>query len=386
MSQEVPSVQSAWAWLVAFVPDQVRPWLGLIVTVAILGWFVLLGLKAVFDFLRSVVEFFKSITRKKTTDDERELPPPRVSIWSADVNSPPRPKPTSQQGIPIITTANMKGGVGKTTFTANFAAFLDIEKHKKVLLIDLDYQGSLSQTTTAAAQSDSIGSAVDDLITAKKSFDDIIAHAQSLSPAMPNSKILTCYYEFADTEMHELVNWIVALRAGQPTDDIRFRLTDFLRSDVVQKNFDFVLIDAPPRFSTGTINALCASTHLVIPTKLDRMSVEAVIYFSRDVDRMRAKLFPGLKLIGVVPTMTKFGTRLLPDEKGQVATLNRDLAQYWHTNQSVIEAAFVPDTKAISTISGSGVAYYDAGERAKTKKAKSIFDRVGSAVFGRIKL
>lgn len=385
MDGRVPTVESAWTFLTDLVPPEWRPWLGLAVTIAIIAWFVLKGLQALFDFFKSVAGFFQSIARKKSSSEEVKLPPPRVSIWNADVNSPPRPKSISQGGIPIITTANMKGGVGKTTFTANFAAYLDNEKEKRVLLIDLDYQGSLSQTTTAAANSDRMGSAVDDLVTGRRPIAEILKSAQELKPALPRSKILTCYYEFSDTETHELVDWVVALRSGQATDDIRFRLTEFLRDDEVQNNFDYVLIDAPPRFSTGTINALCASTHLVIPTKLDRMSVEAVIYFSRDVDRMRSKLFPALKLVGVVPTMTKFGTRLLPDEAGHVATLNRDLAQYWHKDRSVIERAFIPDTKAISSISGSGIAYYNAGERAKTAKARDIFNRVGSAVFGQIR-
>lgn len=385
MDGRVPTIESAWAWLIDFVPPEMRPWLGLTVTIAIIAWFVLKGLQALFDFFRSVAQFLQSIARKKSAAEDITLPPPRVSIWNADVNSPPRPKSIAQNGIPIITTANMKGGVGKTTFTANFAAYLDNKKEKRVLLIDLDYQGSLSQTTTVAANSEGIGSAVDALITGKKPISEILAHAQSLTPALPRSKILTCYYEFSDTETHELVDWVVASRTGQPTDDIRFRLTELLRDEAVQRDFDYVLIDAPPRFSTGTINALCASTHLVIPTKLDRMSVEAVIYFSRDVDRMKAKLFPGLKLVGVVPTMTKIGTRLQPDETGHVATLNRDLAQYWRRERSVIEGAFIPDTKAISSISGSGVAYYDAGERAKTKKARDIFNRVGALVFEHIK-
>lgn len=386
MDGQTPTVESAWAWLIELVPAEWRPWVGLAVTIAIIGWFVLKGLQALFDFFKSVVLFVRSISEKRAASEDVKLPPPRVSIWNTDVSSPPRPKSVAQGGIPIITTANMKGGVGKTTFTANFAAFLDTHEQKRVLLIDLDYQGSLSQTTTAAANSESVGSGVDDLITGRKSISQILESAQPLGPALKRSKILTCYYEFSDTETHELVDWIVALRNGQETDDIRFRLTELLRDDAVQTQFDYVLIDAPPRFSTGTINALCASTHLVIPTKLDRMSVEAVIYFSRDVDRMRSKLFPGLKLVGVVPTMTKIGTRLLPDEAGHVATLNRDLAQYWGRRaRSVIEGAFIPDTKAISSISGSGVAYFDAGERAKTRKARDIFDRVGALVFEQIK-
>src|SRR5690606_8842710 len=110
------------------------------------------------------------------------------------------------------------------------------------------------------------------------------------------------------TETHEMVDWLLALRDGMPKDDLRFRLTRLLNDDAVQSHFDLVMIDAPPRFSTGTINALCASTHLIIPTVLDQMSAEAVIYFSRDVASMRRDLFPGLELIGVVPTLVHQAT------------------------------------------------------------------------------
>ncbi len=384
MDGRAPSIETAWAWLIDFIPEALRPYLGLAVTIAIIGFFVLRGLQAVFDFFKSVVSFFQTLNRRKPTSEDVRLAPPRVSIWNPDVSSPPRPKSVQQGGIPIITTANMKGGVGKTTFTANLAAFLD-GQGEKVLLIDLDYQGSLSQTATAAAGSDRVASVVDDLIRVGKTPHQVLANAQSLGTAMPNTDILTCYYEFSDTEAHELVDWVVAQRTGQPTDDVRFRMTEFLRSDEVQKKYSVVLIDAPPRFSTGTINALCASTHLVIPTILDRMSVEAVIYFSRDIDRMRAKLFPGLRLIGVVPTMVQYKTKLQPREVAHANTLDRDLAQYWKTDKTVLRDAFIPDKAAFRAISGSGIGYVDAGQKKYTTEVRQIFDRVGRIISQRMK-
>jgi cellulose biosynthesis protein BcsQ len=379
-----PDVDSAWAWFIGLVPAEWHSALGIAAAAAIVLWFLVNGLKTIIELLNAIREFFRPKPKKKADTDDVRLAPPRVSIWNPDVNSPPRPRTIQQGGIPIITTANMKGGVGKTTFTANLAAYLD-SKGERVLLIDLDYQGSLSQTATAAAGSDRVASVVDDLIRAGKSPTEILANAQSLGPAMPNSDILTCYYEFSDTEAHELVDWVVAQHTGQPTDDVRFRMTEFLRNDLVQKKYTVVLIDAPPRFSTGTINALCASTHLVIPTILDRMSVEAVIYFSRDIDRMRAKLFPSLKLIGVVPTMVQYQTRLVANEASHASTLDRDLAQYWRTERSVLRNAFIPDKSAFRAISGSGIGYIDAGQRRYTAAVRDIFDRVGRVISERMR-
>jgi chromosome partitioning protein len=381
---QAPNVDSAWTWFISFVPPPWQPYIGIVAAAAIILWLVINGLKTLIEFANAVRDFFARGHERKAAAQNVDLPPPRVSIWNADVNSPPRPKTRSQGGIPIITMANMKGGVGKTTFTANLAAYLD-GQGKRVLLIDLDYQGSLSQTATAAAGIDRLASMADDLIRSKKTASDILDNAQALDPALPNTKLLSCYYEFSDTEMHELVDWVVAVRSGQSTDDVRFRMTSLLNDDAVQKAFDIVLIDAPPRLSTGTINALCASTHLIIPTILDRMSVEAVIYFSRDIDRMRAKLFPALKLVGVVPTMTQYGNGLQRRELTHVGTLDRDLAQYWHNDKSVLRNAFVPKKAAFSAISGSGIGYVDATQRRYTDEVRAIFNRVGPIVLDRIK-
>ena len=384
MDVRAPNIDSAWAWFIEQVPPDWRPVLGIAAAAAIIFWLLINGLRSILEFLNAVRDFFQRSVDKRKASAEVKLAPPRVSIWNPDADSPVRPKTIPQGGIPIITTANMKGGVGKTTFTANLAAYLDAQG-ERVLLIDLDYQGSLSQTVTAAAGSDRIASVVDDLVRTEKGPSEILEGVQALSPALKQTDILTCYYEFSDTEAHELVDWVVALRTGQPTDDVRFRMSKLLRDDAIQKRYDVVLIDAPPRLSTGTINALCASTHLIIPTILDRMSVEAVIYFSRDIDRMKAKLFPNLKLIGVVPTMVQYGTKLQPREVAHVSTLNRDLAQYWKTDNAVLKGAFIPDKSAFSAIAGSGIGYVDAGLKKYTDEVRAIFNRVGKIIADRIK-
>lgn len=381
---QAPSLDWAWNWLVSQVPEELRPALGIFAALAILVWIFVKALKTLLDLAAALAEMRRRRAREREEKAPHgPLPAPRVSVWTPPVNNPPRPFAPSDGGIPIITTANMKGGVGKTTLTANLAAYFD-SMGKRVLLIDLDYQGSLSQTALAAANIARIGSVVDDLIRGDHSAAQILQASQTLDPALPNSRILTCYYEFSDTETHEMVDWLVAVRNGTPTDDLRFRLTKLLRDDAIQNNFDIVLIDAPPRFSTGTINALCASTHLVIPTVLDQMSAEAVIYFSRDVAAMKKNLFPQLRLIGVVPTLVYQSTAFSQREQDVIRRINEALRPYWGVKQAVLEKAFVPRKNAIGDIAGAGIGFFDAGQQRYTKEVRDIFVRVGRQVEDRL--
>lgn len=376
----VPNIETAWNWLVAQVPEEWRPALGIGAAVAILVWLMMNGLKVIFEVIKAWQDIFRHRPQDKTPPTPpTNLPPPRVSVWNSEPQASVRPRLVSSGGIPIITVANMKGGVGKTTLTANLAAYFD-RQGKRVLIIDLDYQGSLSQTALAAANLSKMGSVVDELISGDKPAGAILEASQTLTPALPNSRLLSCYYEFADTETHEMVRWL----SGNTQDDVRFRMARLLQDPIIKDQFDLVLIDAPPRFSTGTINALCASTHLIIPTVLDQMSAEAVIYFSRDVAAMRSRLFPNLRLVGVVPTLVYQWPKLTTREQNIIAHINRSLVSYWGRTNAVLGGAAIPRRNAIGDISGTGIGYVDAGLAANTRQVRDIFDRVGREVSGQL--
>jgi chromosome partitioning protein len=304
-------------------------------------------------------------------------------MWHKAVTSPPRPVRPRDGGIPVITLANMKGGVGKTTVTANLAAALDASG-KRVLLIDFDYQGSLSQTALAAANISKMGSVVDDLIRGDRSMASILQESQTLQPALPNSRILTCYYEFSDTETQSMISWLDRLRDGTPEPDVRFRLAHLLSEPVIKNDFDIVLIDAPPRFTTGAVNAFCASTHLLVPTVLDQMSAEAVVYFSRDLTAMRNDLFPRLSLIGVVPTMVYQAGGYTEREQAIITYLNQTLQPFWGNRRAVLDETPVPRRNAIGDIAGSGIGYFDAGTTSKTREVRAIFDALRQVVEQRL--
>jgi chromosome partitioning protein len=380
MGDETPSIELAWRWLVSVVPPDWRPFLGLAGVFAILGWLGMQFLTALLNLWHA----WDNTTKRRERAKEPPAPKseisaePRQKIWHKPANSSTRPLRPSEGGLPIVTLANMKGGVGKTTVAANLAASLDAAG-ERVLLIDFDYQGSLSQTALAAANVSKIGSVVDDLIVGNKSMGAILQDSQSLQPALPNSRILTCYYEFSDTETQSMVDWLDQLKAGQSEPDARFRLAQLLSDPVLKADFDIVLIDAPPRFSTGAINAFCASSHILIPTVLDQMSAEAVVYFSRDLTAMRG-LFPKLKLVGVVPTMIFQGTGYTERERAIIHYLNQSLRPFWGTKQSVIEEAPIPRRNAIGDIAGSGIGYFDAGNNRNTVEVRAIFDRLRDTI------
>jgi chromosome partitioning protein len=294
-------------------------------------------------------------------------------------------RPTrSGVSIPIITVAAMKGGVGKTTLTANLAAYLD-KRGKRVLLIDLDYQGSLSHMLTSAANISKKSSAVDELISGRMSPSLLMQRVESLGSALPNTKLLTCYYQFSDKETDVMIEWACKTRHGQHAEEIRFRIEALLHKPEVQAEFDIVLIDAPPRFSTGAMNALCASTHVIIPTVLDVMSAEAAVYFSQDISAMRQELFPSLKLIGVIPSMTFQNQRFTQREEDLIDYLNDSLRKYWGSQKVVLSKAAIPRKNALGNVAGKDIAYLDAGTKKDTAEIRKIFDRVGLSIMEKLK-
>ncbi len=201
-----------------------------------------------------------------------------------------------QQSIPIITVANLKGGVGKTTLTAHLARFY-AGIGKRVLAIDLDYQGSLSNL---AAQGDVPSSRVSNFVAGEFNGPNINELAWPMENAPGYARILTSYYELARIENQVLVHWLTQ----REERDARYFLAAALLTQDVQESYDIILIDAAPRITTSTVQALCTSTNVLIPTKLDAVSADAVGYFVEQLFIME-KLWPFLNLAGVVGTMTE---------------------------------------------------------------------------------
>jgi cellulose biosynthesis protein BcsQ len=206
----------------------------------------------------------------------------------------------------ILTIANLKGGVGKSTLTANLAAFFanpfndNGRPSRRVLVIDLDFQGSCSSMLFAG--------------TAWRPAESQLSHASELisgslrsqgQVGQPVSNVygargISAFYDLARMENREMVRWLI----GDEKTDIRYRLAYQLLSDTVLNNFDVILIDAPPRLTTASVQALCASTHVLIPTVLDPLSADDPVgYFGRQL-KAHEELWPQLKVMGIIGTLT----------------------------------------------------------------------------------
>lgn len=204
-----------------------------------------------------------------------------------------------QNKLPILTIAHLKGGVGKTTTATNLGAYFAKERHERVLLIDFDYQGSMSSmmlTREARIPAKGAESIATKLLIGDVSMNDWTSMAQSSKHQELNKAFtIPAFYDFADAENRLMVHWLT----GKIKKDIRYSLANYLHSQVAANTFDRVIIDAPPRMTVATVQALCASTHVLIPTVLDELSAEATGTFLETIETLRTDLWPHLRVIGV---------------------------------------------------------------------------------------
>jgi cellulose biosynthesis protein BcsQ len=276
--------------------------------------------------------------------------------------------------IPILVIANLKGGVGKTTIAANLLAYFECEKNERVLAIDLDYQGSLSSMLLPdpVNREERSADAIKTLIGGAPPFDanHVLAKSSPVRESKRDSRVIDCDDPFANFETRLLLKWLT----GDVERDIRYNLAHILHSPEVQDQFDRVIIDAPPRITTGFMNALCAGTHLVVPFVLDVLSAERVGLFLGGVRQMKGQLFPHLELAGAVGTMKLNRSPTLADtERRAVEEAKRRILQSWGSGE-VLERALIPRKQAIADAAGLKIAYYESQD------VRDIFNPLGNLI------
>jgi hypothetical protein len=174
--------------------------------------------------------------------------------------------------------------------------------------------------------------------------------------------------------------------SGDSKSDIRYHLADILLSDEVQRRYDRIIIDAPPRLTTAHVQALSASTHVLIPTVLDQLSGEAVGSF---VDQLviNAKLWPHLKVLGVVGSMTELGQEqpLRDYEQEGLLAIRQALEQNKdaHDLRAPVTAplsrsCFIPDVADLGRAAGNRIGYLNPV--ASGRPIREMFDALGAEV------
>lgn len=277
---------------------------------------------------------------------------------------------------PVVTVVNFKGGVGKTTIAANLAASISLKHGKKVLLIDLDYQGSLSAqliplTAGPKPELNGTGKWLEAMKLPKSATDDLI-----VPEGLPNVRLLTADYDLAEIEDNQFQRWLLKAKTG---GDVRSRFARHLAGlqNRPDTRFDLVIMDAPPRLSLAAANAVRASRMILIPVKLQLMSVEPVQRMLERLARFKEKSGGKFVIGGVIANMTQTAVSLTANESGHRHTLQQVLSR--HPDQPVIFASSIPNTVAIGQPSKSP-AYLDPS--APVEK----FDKLAEEVLNRLEV
>jgi len=182
----------------------------------------------------------------------------------------------------IITIANQKGGVGKTTTAVNLAAALALAGHR-TLLVDMDPQAN---STVSFLDTREIELTVFHFLeNADIDFSDVV-HTCGIA----NLEILPASIALAKLES-QMIGEI----------DGHFRLKD--RIEGVSSQYDYVIIDTPPTLGLITINSLVAATHLIIPIQASYFALEGTDDLLDTFEKVRARSNPNLAILGVLITL-----------------------------------------------------------------------------------
>ncbi len=134
---------------------------------------------------------------------------------------------------------------------------------------------------------------------------------------------------------------------------MRYTLAEVLHSDAVQKAFDLIIIDCPPRLTTSKIQAFCAASHLLIPTIFDRTSAEAVVSLCEQVEILKkAEICMNLEYIGVVGTMWRPGRTA----QSRAMTMVQDILRSGPT-RILPESTFIQHNAALVNDAAEGIAH-----------------------------
>jgi chromosome partitioning protein len=196
---------------------------------------------------------------------------PRPGIRTETANGPPMGR--------VISFANQKGGVAKTTTTLNLGVAL-AERELKVLLVDLDPQGNL--TMSQGLNPDTIERSMFDVLVHRLPIQEVIHHTEV------DLAVSSIDLAGAELALSSMIGRERALEKALAP---------------IRESYDFVLVDTPPSLGLLTINALVASNGVIVPVQCEYLSLRGLVQLENTLSMIRENLNPDVGIEGILPTM-----------------------------------------------------------------------------------
>ena len=245
------------------------------------------------------------------------------------------PKPDHTR---ILTIANQKGGVGKTTSAVNLAAAMALAG-LNVLVIDLDPQGNASTAFGIDHWDDASGS-FDVLLDGES-----IADMMSAAPGFESLWVLPATLDLAGADI-EMITTVDEMERP-------FLLKKALEVFLADHDIDYVFVDCPPSLGMLTINALAAVSEVLIPIQCEFYALEGVQQLLRTIEFAKERLNPDLDVSTVLLTMYNSTTNLSQSVVGEVRGFFGDKV----LNTIIPRSTYVAEAPSF----GQSVMTYDPG-------------------------
>lgn len=255
----------------------------------------------------------------------------------------------------VITVANQKGGVGKTTTTINLGTAL-AAIGERVLIVDLDPQGNAS--TGLGIDRKSRDRSIYDVLMGERSLANAI-----MPTAVPRLSVVPSTLDLLGFEQDV-----------HGAADRSFRLRNAVRNPVATEDeefgIDYVLIDCPPSLNLLTVNALAAANSVLVPLQTEFFALEGLSQLLQTVEHVKDALNPELTIHGIVLTMF--------DKRNNLSSqVVEDVRRHMGTN---VYETIIPRNVRVSEAPSFGkpVLLYDmhcAGSKAYIRLASEIIQR-----------